>query len=153
LATLISSPSIRTFLANCSQLPEQPDGGCGRSSDHDGEEPVPAEEEQQRHDDQNGRDQADPSQEPTARLPPPADAHRVTCLSAFMDDISARSPAGVQHAHVFDRFRTGPGATAVGALLLIIGGAIVVAHGGFVGTIVAAIGGIIVVRERIRSRR
>jgi hypothetical protein len=53
---------------------------------------------------------------------------------------------------VFDRLKTGPGATAVGALLLILGGVIVVAHGGLVGTIVAAIGGVIVVRERIRRR-
>jgi hypothetical protein len=54
---------------------------------------------------------------------------------------------------VFERFKTGPAATAVGAFLLIVGGVIVVAHGGFVGTVVAAIGGVIVVRERIRQRR
>jgi hypothetical protein len=51
---------------------------------------------------------------------------------------------------VFDRFKTGPGSTVLGALLLIVGGAIVVAHGGFVGTIVAAIGALIILRGRMR---
>ena len=51
---------------------------------------------------------------------------------------------------MFDRFKTGPAATVAGALLLILGGVIVVAHGGLAGTIIAAIGGVIVVRERVR---
>jgi hypothetical protein len=53
---------------------------------------------------------------------------------------------------VFDRLKTGPGATAAGAFLLILGGVIVVAGGGFVGTVVAFVGALIVVRERIRRR-
>jgi hypothetical protein len=51
---------------------------------------------------------------------------------------------------VFDRFKTGPAATVAGALLLILGGVIIVAHGGLAGTITAAVGGLIVVRERLR---
>jgi hypothetical protein len=53
---------------------------------------------------------------------------------------------------VFDRFKTGPVATAAGAFLLILGGVIVVAHDGLAGTIIAALGGLIVLRERARRR-
>ena len=53
---------------------------------------------------------------------------------------------------MFDRFTTGPAVTVMGAFLLIVGGAIVVAGAQGPGTIVAAVGGFIVVRERIRNR-
>lgn len=53
---------------------------------------------------------------------------------------------------MFDRLETGPPATVAGAFLLILGGVIIVAHGGLAGTIVAALGGLIVVRERARRR-
>lgn len=54
---------------------------------------------------------------------------------------------------MLDRFKTGPAATVVGALLLILGGVVVVAHGGFAGTVIAFIGCLIVLRERARQRR
>ena len=54
---------------------------------------------------------------------------------------------------MFDRFKTGPAVTVAGACLLVLGGALVVAHAQTVGTVVAAIGGLIVVRERIRARQ
>ncbi|HZT54448.1 MAG TPA: hypothetical protein VE995_08710 [Gaiellaceae bacterium] len=54
---------------------------------------------------------------------------------------------------MFDRFTTGPAVTVAGACLLIVGGVLVVLHAQAVGTVVAAIGGLIVVRERIRTRR
>lgn len=53
---------------------------------------------------------------------------------------------------MLDRFKTGPAATAAGALLMILGGVIVVAHGGLAGTVIAALGGLIVVRERVRPK-
>ncbi|HZP74440.1 MAG TPA: hypothetical protein VFA97_13800 [Gaiellaceae bacterium] len=53
---------------------------------------------------------------------------------------------------MFDRLKTGPAVTAAGALLLIAGGVIVVEHAQTVGTIVAALGALLVLRERIRSR-
>jgi hypothetical protein len=54
---------------------------------------------------------------------------------------------------VFDRFKTGPGATVAGALLLILGGVIVVfAHAELIGTAVAFLGCMIVLRERARHR-
>lgn len=54
---------------------------------------------------------------------------------------------------MFDRFRTGPGATVLGALLLILGGVVIIEHGGFAGTVIAFVGCLIVVRERARQRR
>jgi hypothetical protein len=54
---------------------------------------------------------------------------------------------------VFDRFTRGPAATVAGALLLILGGVIVVAHGGLAGTAIAVAGCLIIVRERMRQRR
>lgn len=54
---------------------------------------------------------------------------------------------------VLDRFKTGPVVTVLGALLLVVGGVLVVAHAQTVGTVVAAVGGLIVVRERIRTRQ
>jgi hypothetical protein len=54
---------------------------------------------------------------------------------------------------MFDRLKTGPGATALGAVLLILGGVVVVAHGGLAGTVIAFVGCLIVVRERARARR
>jgi hypothetical protein len=53
---------------------------------------------------------------------------------------------------VFERFTTGPTATILGAVLLIVGGVAVVAHAQIVGTVIAAAGGLLVVRERIRQR-
>jgi hypothetical protein len=53
---------------------------------------------------------------------------------------------------VFERFTTGPTATILGAVLLIVGGIAVVAHAQIVGTVIAAAGGLLVVRERIRQR-
>jgi hypothetical protein len=38
-------------------------------------------------------------------------------------------------------------------LLLILGGVIVVAHGGIAGTTIALVGCLIIVRERMRQRR
>jgi hypothetical protein len=38
-------------------------------------------------------------------------------------------------------------------LLLILGGVIIVAHGGFAGTTIAVVGCLIIVRERMRQRR
>jgi drug/metabolite transporter superfamily protein YnfA len=54
---------------------------------------------------------------------------------------------------VIDRFKTGPAVTAFGALLLVLGGVLVVVHVQTAGTVVAAAGGLIVVRERIRTRK
>jgi hypothetical protein len=54
---------------------------------------------------------------------------------------------------VFDRFKSGPAATVAGALLLVLGGVVVVAHGGFAGTAIAFAGCVIVVRERVRQRK
>ena len=51
-----------------------------------------------------------------------------------------------------NRFTTGPTATILGAVLLIVGGIAVVAHAQIVGTVIAAAGGLLVVRERIRQR-
>jgi hypothetical protein len=53
---------------------------------------------------------------------------------------------------VLDRFKTGPGATVVGALLLILGGVVVVAHETLAGTTIAFLGCLIVLRERARQR-
>ena len=53
---------------------------------------------------------------------------------------------------MYDRLKSGPAVTTAGAVLLILGGGIVVAHGGLFGTVIAAIGGFIVVRERVRHR-
>jgi drug/metabolite transporter superfamily protein YnfA len=53
---------------------------------------------------------------------------------------------------MFERFTTGPTATILGALLLVVGGIAVVAHAQIVGTVIAAVGGLLVVRERIRQR-
>jgi hypothetical protein len=53
---------------------------------------------------------------------------------------------------MFDRLKTGPGATVVGALLLIVGGIVVIEHGGLAGTFIAFLGCLIVVRERARRR-
>jgi hypothetical protein len=52
-----------------------------------------------------------------------------------------------------DRFKTGPGATVVGALLLILGGVVVIEHGGLAGTAIAFLGCLIVLRERARQRK
>jgi hypothetical protein len=54
---------------------------------------------------------------------------------------------------VFDRFKTGPAATVVGALLLILGGIVVVEHGELAGTTIAFLGCLIVLRERMRQRK
>jgi hypothetical protein len=54
---------------------------------------------------------------------------------------------------VLDRFKTGPPATVAGALLLILGGVVVVAHGGLAGTVIAFVGCLIVLRERARRRK
>jgi hypothetical protein len=54
---------------------------------------------------------------------------------------------------VLDRLKSGPAATVAGALLLILGGVVVVAHGGFAGTMIAFVGCVIVVRERVRQRK
>jgi hypothetical protein len=54
---------------------------------------------------------------------------------------------------VFDRFTRGPAATVAGALLLILGGVIIVAHSGLAGTTIAVVGCLIIVRERMRQRR
>jgi hypothetical protein len=40
-----------------------------------------------------------------------------------------------------------------GALLLILGGVVVVGHGGFAGTTIAIVGCLIIVRERQRQRK
>jgi hypothetical protein len=53
---------------------------------------------------------------------------------------------------VLDRFKTGPGATVAGALLLILGGIVVVAHETVAGTAIAFVGCLIVLRERARQR-
>ena len=53
---------------------------------------------------------------------------------------------------MFERLTTGPRATILGAVLLIVGGIAVVAHAQIVGTIIAAAGGLLVVRERVRQR-
>ena len=53
---------------------------------------------------------------------------------------------------MFDRLKTGPGATVVGALLLILGGVVAIAGGGLAGTVIALVGCLIVVRERVRRR-
>ena len=53
---------------------------------------------------------------------------------------------------MLDRFKTGPGATVAGALLLILGGVVVVAHATLVGTAIAFLGCLIVLRERARQR-
>jgi hypothetical protein len=53
---------------------------------------------------------------------------------------------------VFDRLKTGPAATVVGALLLVLGGVVTLAHGGLAGTVIAFVGCLIVVRERVRRR-
>ena len=53
---------------------------------------------------------------------------------------------------MFDRLKTGPGATVVGALLLILGGVLVIEHGGLAGTFIAFLGCLIVLRERTRKR-
>ena len=52
-----------------------------------------------------------------------------------------------------NRLRSGPAVTVTGAILLILGGVIVVAHHQLPGTIIAAVGGVMVVRERMRQRR
>lgn len=54
---------------------------------------------------------------------------------------------------MLDRFKTGPGATVAGALLLILGGVVVVAHETLVGTTIAFVGCLIVLRERARQRK
>jgi hypothetical protein len=54
---------------------------------------------------------------------------------------------------VFDRFTRGPALTVAGAVLLILGGVVVVAHGGLAGTAIALVGCLIVVRERMRGRK
>jgi hypothetical protein len=54
---------------------------------------------------------------------------------------------------VFDRFTSGAAATVAGALLLILGGVVVVAHGGLAGTAIAFVGCLIIVRERLRRRK
>jgi hypothetical protein len=53
---------------------------------------------------------------------------------------------------VLDRFKTGPAATVAGAVLLISGGIVLVAHGGLAGTVIALVGCVIVVRARARQR-
>jgi hypothetical protein len=54
---------------------------------------------------------------------------------------------------VLDRFKEGPAATVAGALLLILGGVLVIAHLGLAGTTIAGVGGLIVLRERVRQRK
>ena len=54
---------------------------------------------------------------------------------------------------MFDRFTTGTAATVIGALLLIVGGIIVIEHGGIAGTTIAFLGCLIVLRERMRQRK
>ncbi len=54
---------------------------------------------------------------------------------------------------MLDRFKTGPAATVLGALLLILGGVVVIAHGGLAGTVIAFVGCLIVLRERARQRK
>jgi len=54
---------------------------------------------------------------------------------------------------VFDRFTSGPATTVVGALLLVLGGLVVVARGGVAGTTIALVGCLIVVRDRVRQRK
>ena len=54
---------------------------------------------------------------------------------------------------MFDRFTTGTGATVLGALLLILGGVVVIEHGGLAGPTIAFAGCAIVVRERIRQKK
>jgi hypothetical protein len=54
---------------------------------------------------------------------------------------------------MLDRFKTGPAATVVGALLLILGGVVVVMHGGLAGTTIAFVGCLIVLRERVAQRK
>jgi len=54
---------------------------------------------------------------------------------------------------VLDRFKTGPLATVAGALLLILGGVVVVLHRELVGTTIAFLGCWIVLRERVRQRK
>ena len=54
---------------------------------------------------------------------------------------------------MFDRFTTGPGATILGAVLLILGGIVVIEHGGLAGTTIAFVGCFIVLRERMRQRK
>jgi hypothetical protein len=70
---------------------------------------------------------------------------------------SSTRPAGTQIsgkiAVMFQRLTTGPAATVLGAVLLIAGGIVVVAGAGTVGTVVAAAGCAIIVRERIRVRQ
>ena len=54
---------------------------------------------------------------------------------------------------MLDRFKTGPGATVAGALLLILGGILVVLHREVAGTTIAFLGCWIVLRERVRHRK
>ena len=54
---------------------------------------------------------------------------------------------------LLDRFKTGTAATVAGALLLILGGVVVVAHRGLAGTIIAGVGCLIVLRERVRQKK
>jgi hypothetical protein len=54
---------------------------------------------------------------------------------------------------VLDRFKSGPAATVTGALLLILGGVVEVAHGGVAGPAIAFVGCVVVVRERLRHRK
>ena len=65
---------------------------------------------------------------------------------------SSAGEIGQDHGAVFQRFTTGPTATILGALLLVVGGIVVVAGGQLLGTVIAAVGGLMVVRERIRER-
>ena len=53
---------------------------------------------------------------------------------------------------MFDRLKTGPGATVLGALLLIVGGVVAITGGQLAGTVIAFVGCLIVVRERVRRR-
>jgi hypothetical protein len=54
---------------------------------------------------------------------------------------------------MLDLFKTGPGATVAGALLLILGGVVVILHGGLAGTTIAFLGCLIVLRERLAQRK
>jgi hypothetical protein len=54
---------------------------------------------------------------------------------------------------LLDRFKTGPAATVAGALLLIVGGVVVVAHDDLAGTAIAFLGCLIVLRKRARQRK
>jgi hypothetical protein len=54
---------------------------------------------------------------------------------------------------LLDFFKSGPGATVVGALLLVLGGIVVIEHGGLAGTAIALLGCLIVLRERTRQRK